>query len=221
MAEYDRDFKGVWIPKEVWLDNRLNALDKVILTEVDSLDQGEKGCYASNKYIAEFCQCSESKVSKSISLLIKLGYLYIQHFDGRQRELKSRLSNYDRLPSKKCEADYEKMLESNIGNNTPTKIDNNNIIDENFEKLWKMLKSHPNDRKSKVTKKRKKELYEMGEERTKRAIELYLKVQNPEFYHKRDNFLNEIIDNFLDKTESDFDKKDKPQEPTKYGGTYL
>ena len=25
----NRDFKGVWIPKEVWLDTRLNALDKV------------------------------------------------------------------------------------------------------------------------------------------------------------------------------------------------
>ena len=95
------------------------------------------------------------------------------------------------------------------------------IIDENFEKLWKMLKSHPNDRKSKVSKKRKKELYEMGEERTKRAIELYLKVQNPEYYHKRDNFLNEIIDNFLDKQESDFEVKEKPQEPKRYGGTYL
>lgn len=44
MAEI-RDFKGVWIPKEVWLDTRLNALDKVILTEIDSLDNGERGCY--------------------------------------------------------------------------------------------------------------------------------------------------------------------------------
>ena len=52
----NRDFKGVWIPKEVWLDTRLNALDKVILMEIDSLDQGEKGCYASNEHLAEFCQ---------------------------------------------------------------------------------------------------------------------------------------------------------------------
>ena len=53
----DRDFKGIWIPKEIWLDERLNALDKIILAEINSLD-GEDGCYASNQYLAEFCQCS-------------------------------------------------------------------------------------------------------------------------------------------------------------------
>jgi hypothetical protein len=40
----ERDFKGVWIPKEIWLDERLNALEKIILTEIDSLDATERGC---------------------------------------------------------------------------------------------------------------------------------------------------------------------------------
>lgn len=118
MAENERDFKGVWIPKEVWLDTRLNALEKVILTEIDSLDSSERGCFASNEHIATFCQCSESKVSKAISKLIELDYLYLQSFDGRKRELKSRLSNFESLHSKKCEAEYENMPQSNINNNT-------------------------------------------------------------------------------------------------------
>ena len=88
----ERDFKGVWIPREIWLDDRLNALDKVILTEIDSLDSSEKGCWASNKYIAEFCQCSESKVSQTITKLTKLGYLRVVSFDGRQREIKSNIA---------------------------------------------------------------------------------------------------------------------------------
>ena len=79
----ERDFKGVWIPKAIWLDNRLNALDKVILTEIDSLDQGESGCYASNKYIAEFCQCSERKVSDAITKLTKLGYIKLTSFESK------------------------------------------------------------------------------------------------------------------------------------------
>lgn len=83
-------------------------------------------------------------------------------------------------------------------------INKESEIDVNFENLWKLLKAHPNDRKSKVTKKRKKELYEMGYERVEKAINLYLKIQNPEYYHKRDNILNEIIDNYIDKTEKDF-----------------
>lgn len=137
MSENEREFKGVWIPKVVWLDKRLNALDKVILTEIDSLDMGERGCFASNKHIAEFCQCSETKVSKSVSLLIKLGYIYVQKFDGRQRELKSRLSNFENLPCKKDKADFSKRQDSNTSNSTGTNTVNNNILTE-FEELWKL-----------------------------------------------------------------------------------
>lgn len=112
-----RDFKGVWIAKEVWLDERLNALDKIILTEIDSLDNEETGCFASNKHIADFCQCSETKVSMAISKLIKCGYLEVQSFDGRTRKLKSCLSKNESLPFKICKADLQKMKESNTNSN--------------------------------------------------------------------------------------------------------
>lgn len=118
MAENERDFKGVWIPKEVWLDTRLNALEKIILTEIDSLDMSDKGCYASNKYIADFCQCSETKVSTAISKLIEYGYLYVKSFDGRQRTLKSRLSNFERQELKSCNSAFENLQESNTYKNT-------------------------------------------------------------------------------------------------------
>ena len=120
----NRDFKGVWIPKEVWLDTRLNALDKVILMEIDSLDQGEKGCYASNEHLAEFCQCSKTKVSTAISKLIECGYVYIQNFDGRKRELKSRVSNFERQSLKKCNADIQNLKESNTYRNTNNNTNN-------------------------------------------------------------------------------------------------
>ena len=146
MENKQRDFKGVWIPREVWLDDRLNALDKVILTEIDSLDNGEDGCYASNKHLAEFCQCSESKISKSIALLISLGYIYVASFDGRKRTLRSRLTKNAIVPSKNYEAAEHKMLQSNIDNNTtnntnrinndqPAKPSDQELISE-FEELW-------------------------------------------------------------------------------------
>jgi hypothetical protein len=124
MSENQRDFKGVWIPKAIWLDSRLTALDKVILTEIDSLDQGERGCFASNKHIADFCQCSITKVSTSISRLIDLNYLYVQNYDGRQRELKSRLSKFERQTFKNHDADSQKLKESNTRNNTSTNTTN-------------------------------------------------------------------------------------------------
>lgn len=127
MTENNRDFKGVWIPKEVWLDTRLNALDKIILAEIDSLDMGEDGCWASNKYIADFCQCSETKVSTAISNLIAYGYLYVKSFDGRLRVLKSRLSNFERQTLKKCEADFQKLKQSNTKNKTNNKTKKKDI----------------------------------------------------------------------------------------------
>lgn len=148
--EQERDFKGVWIPKAVWLDRRLSALDKMILTEIDSLASEERGCFASNAYIADFCQCSEAKVTKSISLLIKLGYLYVASFNGRQRELKSRLSKniYEaesenvsgcsvkntRQGSKFYEAESENVRESKLDNKQDNNIFNNNSQKENKQK---------------------------------------------------------------------------------------
>jgi hypothetical protein len=118
LTDNNRDFKGVWIPREVWLDSRLNALDKIILTEIDSLDMSDKGCYASNKYIADFCQCSETKVSTAISKLIEYGYLIVKSFDGRQRILKSRLSNFERQTCKNSKADLQNLKQSNTYNKT-------------------------------------------------------------------------------------------------------
>lgn len=40
-----------------------------------------------NKAIADFCGCSESKVTKSISQLASIGYLQIKYFDGRERRM--------------------------------------------------------------------------------------------------------------------------------------
>lgn len=119
----ERDFKGVWIPKEIWLDDRLNALDKIIFVEIDSLCSEERGCFASNKYLAEFCQCSETKISKAISKLIDLEYLYVVSFNGRQRELQSCLAKNARQNNKKCKAEKQKK-QGSIYNNKDNNKDN-------------------------------------------------------------------------------------------------
>lgn len=128
MEQQKRDFKGVWIPKEVWIDTRLNALDKVILTEIDSLD-AENGCFASNEYLAQFCQCSITKVSTAISKLIEYGYLYVESFDGRKRTLKSRLSKFERQTCKNLKADIKNLKENNISNNKNSNIKRTKVPD--------------------------------------------------------------------------------------------
>lgn len=105
-----REFKGVWFPREVWLDERLTALEKMILIEIDSLD-GEDGCFASNEYLARFCKCSQSKVSGAISKLKKLGYIRVRAFDGRTRVLESCLSISVRQTTKNEKSDCQNLEE--------------------------------------------------------------------------------------------------------------
>ena len=136
----DRDFKGVWIPKRVWLDKRLSMLDKGILTEIDSLDSSEDGCFASNEHLADFCQCSVTKVSTSISHLIELGYIRVASFDGRKRFLKSSLSKSERQTFKNCEADFQNLKDSNTSNkpsNKPLKSLSSDNDLPGFIEFWK------------------------------------------------------------------------------------
>jgi hypothetical protein len=123
MSDKDtRDFKGVWIPKDVWLNPNLTFLEKGILAEIDSLSSEDKGCFASNEYLAEFCGCSVTKVSLAISKLVDLGYIYLANFNGRQRELKSRLSKSERQTFTKLKADIKKVKGTKV-NNTSINID--------------------------------------------------------------------------------------------------
>ena len=88
------------------------------------------------------------------------------------------------------------------------KDDEINSVDLLFDEIWVLIPSHKNDRKSKVGKERKKELAKYGYEKIKAACENYLKTQNPQYLHRRDNFFNEIIDNYLnqnfEKTEDEW-----------------
>jgi len=61
MPQQERDFKGIWIPKEIWLSKALSIMEKVLLVEIHSLDR-ERGCYAKNSRFAEFFGVSERQI---------------------------------------------------------------------------------------------------------------------------------------------------------------
>lgn len=106
--EFSRNFKGVWIPKEIYLDRDLDATEKILYAEIDSLDKEEEGgCYASNEHLANFCMCSKSKVSSGISKLIEKGYIYVEKFDGRKRWLRVRKNKNQCESSGGKSADYQ------------------------------------------------------------------------------------------------------------------
>ena len=74
----NREFRGIWIPKEVWLNKDLSANEKILLAEIDSLGGLSDGCFASNQYLAEFFGLSKDRISKLISGLKNKGYITVE-----------------------------------------------------------------------------------------------------------------------------------------------
>jgi hypothetical protein len=126
----NRDFKGVWIPKEVWLNKDLSIIEKCLLVEIDSLDNGEKGCFASNEYLATFFNLSESRMANIISDLKKRGFINQIYFDGRQRGL--RIVKSEVWFTENNKADSSKTVKQTTRkrehNNTLNKTNNNTDI---------------------------------------------------------------------------------------------
>lgn len=86
----DRGFKGVWIPKEIWLHKGLTLQEKIMLVEVDSLDN-ENGCFAGNDHFAEFLGVSERQVQRMIKSLKEKGFIAVNFkFKPNSKEIESR-----------------------------------------------------------------------------------------------------------------------------------
>jgi hypothetical protein len=74
-----KEFTGIWIPREVWEDERLSVYDKVAFAVISGLARGEGGCFATNKALAEFCKMSERQICKSIAVLSESGYIRVEN----------------------------------------------------------------------------------------------------------------------------------------------
>lgn len=127
----DRDFKGIWIPKEIWLDKRLTILDKAILVEIDSLSKNDCGCFASNKHFSEMFGCTERQASASISKMTKMGFVEITGFDGRKRSMRSCLANIAEQTGNIREARTDGEADTNNPSGCITET--STLPDENFQ----------------------------------------------------------------------------------------
>ena len=76
--EVKRNWLGMWIPKEIWLDTELTWMEKLFLVEIKSLDN-EEGCFASNEYLGNFFQLSKNRCTEIIKSLEKKGYITIEY----------------------------------------------------------------------------------------------------------------------------------------------
>ena len=135
----NRAFKGIWIPKEIWLSTDLKVMEKLVLVEIDSLDN-EEGCFASNDHFSKFFSLSKNRCSEIIKSLEKKGYITIEYvyqqgskaiskrvikcvrkFDEGIREIDNPTRKTEEGYSEKCEDNNTSF--SNTFNNTSNKKD--------------------------------------------------------------------------------------------------
>ena len=126
-----RQFLGVWIPRDIYLNPKLTWTEKILLVEINSLDN-EQGCFASNEYFAEFLSCTTTTISTSISKLKKLGLVHQVSFDGRTRVLKADFKEFEKQSLKKFKGrGKENLKHNNTTNKTINKKEKINKKDLN------------------------------------------------------------------------------------------
>ena len=74
----NREFRGIWIPRHIWLDKNLKPIEKILLAEIDSLGGSSDGCFASNQYFADFFDLSKDRISRLVSGLKNKGYITVE-----------------------------------------------------------------------------------------------------------------------------------------------
>lgn len=87
-SQVPRDFKGICIPREIWLHPEISITEKALWAEIDSLYSEEHGgCYASNEYFSKIFGTNERNIRRYLENLKKFLLIEQVAFDGRTRVL--------------------------------------------------------------------------------------------------------------------------------------
>lgn len=90
IIDEERGFKGVWIPKNLYMCTELTPNEKFLLLEIYSLSK-KNICYAKNKHFADFTGLKENTVQKALLKFEEKGYLNrVYEYKDGTKEIKCR-----------------------------------------------------------------------------------------------------------------------------------
>lgn len=153
----ERDFKGVWIPKEIWLNEDLNWTEKLLLVEIDSLAKNGE-CFASNEHFAKFLKLGIRQVQNALATLKDYGFIstFVIYKEGTKQVEKRIITPHAKKFMGSCSGLHEahainvttphekKCMDNNTSitntiNNTisKTNMTTTGQMEREFESLWK------------------------------------------------------------------------------------
>lgn len=122
-----RDFKGVWIPEEIYVISELSWTEKILLIEIISLHKLGK-CYASNQHFANMVGVTARQVSKIISKLDDLGYVKVDVIrDNETKEVIERILT-------PMEQKFVRGIEEKFDTGIEQKFHKKNTLEESISK---------------------------------------------------------------------------------------
>ncbi len=87
---YNPDFKGCWIPREIFLRRDINASEKMLWSTIYNLHcRKHGGCYASEEYLCEYMGMKRRQIYEMLRHLKALGLIEDVAFDGRVKVRKA------------------------------------------------------------------------------------------------------------------------------------
>ena len=128
----EREFKGIWIPRDIWLNTELSIIERALLAEIDSLNP----CTAGNEYFAQFFGVSVPTITRAIANLKSHG-LIVTEFDGRVRTC--RLIKMISLPNQDDEHISNSISNTNNQSNLFEDSNTSNKEEENNKKGQKFV----------------------------------------------------------------------------------
>lgn len=144
--------RGIWIPKEIWDDQRLTWMQKCLLAV---LEMG--GCSVSNEELSKKCGVSPGAIAKSLVALRKLGFIQNLSFNGRIRVMKlnhtSKAGFTKRLrqPSQKGKQQQPELLEVSPTTKSEQVSIPSNLNTPEFLEAWGEWKKDRRARKKPMT----------------------------------------------------------------------
>ncbi len=97
MGGKKRDFKGVWIPKEIWLSSELTGMEKLMWSEINSLDN-EFGCTVKNEHFMDTFHLKERQIRDYIKRLKDLGLIEVENNKAKNSRTIRIVGKYRRTP---------------------------------------------------------------------------------------------------------------------------
>lgn len=150
--------KGLWIPVEILLDEKLTDKEKLILSMIICLSDETGSCFASNQYIASIVKVSTNRVSKIISSLKNKKYIQvILKYKKESKEIEQRQI----IPIVKMNNRYSQNKQEGIGeNNSLDSQKRQSAIGESDKDIINNIKNKNNYNKESHIKKNNKANFE-------------------------------------------------------------